>query len=515
MVAKDEGRVTDTVEIADEPSRESLQAADGSFTHSSYEIVHAPLLSPGETEPERQAMNLPCVILGSYNPNRAFFPREDILRTIGDALLPQKAQTASISGLQQFALCGLGGVGKTEIALEFALRNKECFDAVFWVHADSLAKLDDSFQEISLKLGLEDSSECKSHAVTRSLVKSWLSNLQKKAPIDVHDNSSTASSLNKAKWLIIFDNADDPQILADYWPQGTGSILITSRDPIAKSLFAVRSSGIDMESLNDEDGGALLMKLTALDEISEDNAQEFAQQISHQLGGLPLAISQMAGIIKRQDLGLGEFLTLYQDSQEHEGLHGTKFDLSNNTYSYSIATVWAFENLSDTSQVLLKIMSFMDPDSIQEDILFQTTPELTTAPFTEKEGRKARIELTQSSLIKRDKQKNQLLGHRLSMHRLVQDVVRAKMTPDELSGLFQRVVTILWANWPSAMPKPSDVLSITPPKARNRRLEIGRWPLCAALYPHILSLKQLWPQIPSCLTYMKPKFAALLNDGAW
>ena len=68
----------------------------------------------------------------------------------------------------------------------------------------------------------------------------------------------------EADWLIIFDNANDPYLLTDYWPKGSGSVLVTSRDPIAKSLFCTQCSGLDLTPLSDGDGAYLLETLTEL-----------------------------------------------------------------------------------------------------------------------------------------------------------------------------------------------------------------------------------------------------------
>ena len=86
---------------------------------------------------------IPCRLLETEYRNDEFFGRENILETIGRALLPpkDKAISAESEGLRQLALCGMGGMGKTEIANEFTLRNKEAFDAVFWMRADETAKL--------------------------------------------------------------------------------------------------------------------------------------------------------------------------------------------------------------------------------------------------------------------------------------------------------------------------------------------------------------------------------------
>ncbi len=467
---------------------------------------------------ERKQPHLPCHILAPHRPKRVFVGREDTLDAISAALLPPKGKHAALGqSLRQFALCGMGGSGKTEIAIEFASRYPNCFDAIFWIRADEIAKLDDSFQEISLKLGLEDQDECKSHVVTRSLVKGWLSNPQKLDVAGMEDFNSTASSFSaEATWLLIFDNADDPSVLTDHWPQGNGSVLVTSRDPVLRSLFSTRSSGLDLKSFDDGDGGALLLKLTDADDDLEEDAEDLARRISSKLGGLPLAISQMAGIIQRQDLALSEFLTLYEDSKEHASLHKMNLQFNAQSYPHSVATVWAFEKLSTHARGLLKVMAFMDPDYIQEDILFRAATQMFSCQnITSKHYRDARTELVQPSLIKRNKRKNELSEYRLSVHRLVQDAARARMTADEILLVFQLVVSHLWANWPSAMPKPSKTSSLGRPKASDKRLEVGRWPVCAALYAHVLSLKQLWPLVPSSSNPTKLQFSALLNDAAW
>lgn len=95
-------------------------------------------------------------------------------------------------------------------------------------------------------------------------------------------------------------------ILADYWPQGSGSILVTSRDPLAKGIFTRRPSGLDLGPLSPQDSLSLFSQLTTTYGGPEDDT---ARRISEALGGIPLAISQMAGIIRRQDLHCQSFLS--------------------------------------------------------------------------------------------------------------------------------------------------------------------------------------------------------------
>jgi hypothetical protein len=421
--------------------------------------------------------------------------------------LPSKnIVTASGAALRQFALCGFGGIGKTEIAREFSRRHKNSFDAVFWVVADEIAKLDHHYQQISLALGLEDPSECKSQVVSREIVKGWLSNPRENLS---RSDEQPGQVRSDPTWLLIFDNADDPMILADYWPQGSGSILVTSRDPLAKSMFTSRPSGLDLGPLSQQDSLSLFNYLSANTTDQEDNT---AQKISDALGGVPLAISQMAGIIRRQDLTLSEFFELYTDHEEHASLYSTKFDTNLVTYGHSLSTVWASEKLKPQARQLLEVISFLDPDFIGEDLLIAASAELFVegAKFKKSDYIEARTDLLQSSLVRRDKQKQQI-----SVHRIVQGVILATMDIEKKRYMLDKVVQLLWAGRPSAMPKPSREPELPQPKSTGGRLHVGRWPVCAAIYPHVLRIHQLWTAISHPSEVTKLLFAKLLNEAAW
>jgi hypothetical protein len=158
-------------------------------------------------------------------------------------------------------------------------------------------------------------------------------------------------------------------------------------------------------------------------------------------------------------------------------------------------------------------MSFVDPDIISEELLMGLAAKLLGvegAHFKKSNYIDARTDLLQSSLIKRDKRKQQV-----SVHRIIQDVVLATMDDTKKQTTFDHVLHALWSCWPSAMPKPSKEPELPPPKSAGGRLAVGRWPDCAALYPHVLKIHQIWPIISTPSDSTKVLFAKLLTEAAW
>lgn len=184
--------------------------------------------------PNEISVILPCFMMDpSFSENEEFFGRHNILATLDEKLLPDSqavSSSADPAKLSIVVLYGMAGLGKTEIALNFAFSRRRRFDAVFWMCAENEAELETEFCRIATELGIQDGSEQSNHTITKNKVKSWLSN-----PRKIMNGSDDKEGLSEANWLIIFDNADSPSLLQDYLQiYGRGSVLITSRDPSAK-----------------------------------------------------------------------------------------------------------------------------------------------------------------------------------------------------------------------------------------------------------------------------------------
>ena len=247
-----------------------------------------------------------------------------------------------------------------------------------------------------------------------------------------------------ATWLIIFDNADDLSILTDYWPiTGTGSVLVTSRDPLANSRTHIPVvHGFDLEPLSINEAGSLLRQLTG---INREKDVKTSNIIGTKLSGLPLAINQIARTISRRNLSFEEFLELYNNQSIRLEIHQS----SNSLDCKSLFTLWTFEDLSPEALGLLNIVSLLDPDRISEELLNATDSckkaifadedyPVTTQSFTG-----ALTELTKTSLLKRNIDLKELL-----VHRIIQDIVRTRMTPETFQSSFDNAIGLLHCSWP-------------------------------------------------------------------
>lgn len=233
--------------------------------------------------PNQSRIVLPCYV-NPFPRNANFFGREKALEEMSRMLCPSIiASTPDLScGLhtnpRTYAVHGPGGMGKSQVAIEFVYRYRHEFDAVFWVNANDKTSLDQDFNKIALQLGLvpEGSTNARDFKYTRELVKRWLLD-----PFNgVSDHRAEADQVS---WLLIYDGVDESRIINEFWPyDAPGSVLITSRSPFSwtKSWALMPFSG--------DEATNFLLQLTGK-EWDEDSRLEVSN-VNHKLGGLPLAL---------------------------------------------------------------------------------------------------------------------------------------------------------------------------------------------------------------------------------
>jgi hypothetical protein len=117
----------------------------------------------------------------------------------------------------------------------------------------------------------------------------------------------------------------------------------------------------------DTDTGASAFLLLIGQDTNDERNGQLAREISRELGGLPLALSQMSGFIIQQKFRLEKFLPLYRRNQAK--IHKKKVGISD--YDHTLSTVWemALSSLTGDAAMLQRLLAFLDPDQIHEQIL--------------------------------------------------------------------------------------------------------------------------------------------------
>ena len=406
------------------------------------QTTHVHLPPPPKTEPKHFTV--------PYLRNEFFTGRNAILTQIHNTL----GQTGTAALSQAQAIHGLGGVGKTQTAVEYAHRyfqQPSGYDWVLWVNASSLT-LSGSFGAIATDLALPNHQENKLDE-NIAAVKRWLS--------------------TNERWLLIFDNVDDPDTVQPFLPNApNGRILITSRLPRLERLGVGRAIALDI--LAPEDAHTFLLRRTQCDSIDAAE-QQALETLAQELGYLPLALEQAAAYIQTKGVSFAAYWRVYQQ-RRLQVLEKEQPQVGN--YPASVATTWGinFEAVQASSPAaadVLRLSAFLAPDNIPYEILslgkdhLGKTLATALAEVAEDELVIPELlaELTRYSLMRLETE------DRYSIHRLVQEVLRDRLTPEQRQQWLDRAVNALNATFPSP--------------------EFGHWRWCARLVEQVQACTML------------------------
>lgn len=364
--------------------------------------------------------------------NRNFIGRDQEIELLRERTLAQSVPVVQV-------LHGLGGVGKSQIAKEFAHRYAADYELVWWVEANVPLSISEVLAGLASQLGVKEQP---SQEKTAALVWEALSQRQ--------------------RWLVIFDYAEHAKDLGDYQPTGVhGHVLITSRSPVWKGL----GQALEVKEFNRDDSVAFLTRRLDLPRTGVHEAVELAGHLAEDLGDLPLALEQAGAYMEQTGMSLSDYIKLFQRRRR---------DLLNRgeptAYEGRLDTTWqlAFDRVAQRSQAaveLLRLISFLAPDAIPLELL---NADLDALPPALSEAVRGVLELEDAvailndySLIDRDKSG-------LRVHRLVQLVVREDLSPEDRGAWAERVVHLLSVAFPADGYRPET------------------WPACAPLVSHAL-----------------------------
>jgi len=356
-----------------------------------------------------------------YRRNPYFIGDEARLIAIRERLAEQKENVSIVT------ISGIGGIGKTQLALEYAYQYIEEYHAIFWISADTDEQVDDGLVGVGKLLQLPETQKRKpNQAYLLNEVKRWF----KQHP----------------GWLLILDNVTEQvkikQILLTL--EG-GHVLLTTR---TQSVAHVASSVL-LEKMQPEEGALLLLRRShllpesATLEVASITHRKEAVVLSRILDGLPLALEQAAAYIKETQCSLLSYRQLYHRS--HKELLQRK-DMYKNLYSdydESVATTWeiSFQQIKQSVAAydLLHFCAFLHADAMPENLLLQGLQNTIleshhTADNILAFNQACQVVLNYSLLQRNAK------DTMFSMHRLVQLVLRDRMDEQTQHQWVERVV---------------------------------------------------------------------------
>ncbi len=274
--------------------------------------------------------------------NDFFTGREEILSKLHEAL--RDGERAAVKQ----AISGLGGIGKTQIAIEYAHRYADAYSHVFWVSAESESALTSGFASLAQELGLPVKQE---QSETVAAVKRWMT-----------ENSG---------WLMIFDNADAPEIVTDFIPAPLqGKVLLTSRAQNFDALGV--AAPISLDVLSPDEAFRFFLTRTGKESLNEDEARA-ARELAEEFGWLPLALEQAAAYVSVRKIDFKKYLEMYRARRK---------DVLSQTNTETVATIWRanFDDVEAESPAaadILRISAFFAPDDIPLELIEKGATEIS------------------------------------------------------------------------------------------------------------------------------------------
>jgi hypothetical protein len=376
--------------------------------------------------------------------NKNFTGRDDILARLREgassrvtAVLPEPEKKDPDSQVPQ-GVQGQGCVGKTAIAIEYAHRYRSDYDLVWWIPADQVPSVRGSLAALANRVHVD----AQPAAGIESLITAVLDALRRGVPY--------------SRWLLIFDNADQPEEINHLIPRGPGDVLVTSRNLRWESVI----NTVPMDVFLRKESKEFLLK-----RVRRGLSVVEADQLAAELGDLPLALEQAGAMLSETGMQVDEYLRLLKEQVSRILSEGKSLD-----YPQSMTAAWKLSVATLQQRLpqaleLLRCCAFFGPEPIPRSVFRPSEPSdsvvtevianpILMASVTRELGRYALVTLD---------------GNAIKVHRLIQALLRDELTEGERADYRREAHLLLAAAAPD-----------NPDDARS-------WPQFRDLLPHVNS----------------------------
>jgi hypothetical protein len=367
--------------------------------------------------------------------NPDFVGREELLENLRRRLMEPGEATAVLPE----ALHGMGGVGKSQTVVEYIYRHATEYDIVWWIPSEHTTQIRSSFVDLAKRLGIKaGSAETAVPAVLEAL----------------------RSGMPDRRWILVFDNAEDPAVVRHFLPRGLGHVVVTSRN----SEWGTVARTVEVDLFTRAESKELLRRRGG-GNIDDSDADRLAEA----LGDLPLAVEQAASWRAQTGMPVGEYVGLLEkNSAELLKAGGTS------EYELPVAAAWnvPLNRLKDDRRgalELLQVCAFFSPEPIARSLFTGVrgapVPDALAEAFADPIKLNHAIrEINRYSLAKIDHSRNTI-----QLHRLVQAVLRDQLDRTQWDNMRHSVHLMLVNGDPG-----------DPDNAVN-------WPIYADLLPHAIN----------------------------
>lgn len=371
--------------------------------------------NPAATSPDenRQVARVRPQIWGSIplrNPD--FVGRIELLEQLRDRLVRGFGAMAVLPE----ALHGMGGVGKSQTVVEYIYRHANEYDVIWWIPAEQPSQIASSLVELAKRLGLQVPG------TADAAVPGVLEALRKGEPY--------------SRWLLVFDNADRPDIVSPFFPAisgDSGHIIVTSRN----SQWSGVARTVEVDLFTREESKELLRKASG--QITDEEADVLAEA----LGDLPLAVEQAAAWRAQTGMPVAEYLQLLD-----QNLAELTAEFESPDYQRSVAAAWnvplaRLRNSHPAALQLLQVCAFFGPEPISRSLFTAVRNAPVPDALAEALSQPIKLnlairEISRYSLARLDHRSNTL-----QLHRLVQTVLKNQLTETEQNEMRHAVHVLL------------------------------------------------------------------------